>query len=266
MVAFRRNASTGTDLWLRDLSRGSDQRFTTVASGHAAPFWSPKGDRIVFVTNREGNPNLFQKAASGSGQDEPLLADTNPRRPSQWSRDGRFVVYSQTDPKNKEDIWVLPMDGSAAERKPVLFLGTEFSELLGQISPDGHWMAYTSDKSGRNEVYVRPFPPGEGEWPISIRGGEQSRWRGDSKELFFEAADGKMMAVPIVKAVSGSHPFFEAGAPAALFDAHLAHVGNDALFEYDVTADGKRFLINTTNTSASGSSPPLTVLLNWSKQ
>jgi eukaryotic-like serine/threonine-protein kinase len=260
-VVFRR----GSDLWLRDLSRGADQRFTTDPSIETAPFWSPKGDRIVFVSNRGGTGNLYQKAASGSGQDEPLLANSNVKAPSQWSRDDRFIVYHQNDPKDKWDIWVLPVEGSAADRKPVPFLRTEFNELFGQLSPDSHWMAYTSDKSGRNQVYVRPFPPGEGEWPISSAGGEQSRWRADGKELFFEAADGKLMAVP-VKSGSGIKPSFEAGAPVALFEAHMSHIGNDTLFEYDVTADGKRFLINTISAPGTAPAPPLTVVLNWSKQ
>jgi eukaryotic-like serine/threonine-protein kinase len=123
-------------------------------------------------------------------------------------------------------------------------------------------MAFTSDRSGRREVYVRPFPPGEGEWTVSIAGGEEPRWRGDGKELFFEAADGKMMAVP-VKALAGAKPSFEAGAPVALFDAHIAHSRAAALFEYDVTADGKRFLIDTTSGAGAASSPPLTVVTNW---
>jgi hypothetical protein len=124
-------------------------------------------------------------------------------------------------------------------------------------------MAFTSDRSGRREVYVRPFPPGEGEWTISIAGGEQPRWRGDGKELFFEAADGKMTAVP-VKAIPGARPSFEPGAPLALFDAHMASATDNLLFEYDVAADGKRFLINTTGGSGAASSPPLTVVTNWS--
>ena len=261
-VAFRRISPTGGDLWLRDLSRGTEQRFTTDPSTNAAPFWSPKGDRIVFVSNRGGVGNLYWKASSGSGADELLLAG-NVKLPSQWSRDGRFVVYREDDPKTRWDIWVLPVDGSAAERKPIPFLQTEFNEGFGQLSPDSHWMAYTSDKSGRNEVYVRPFPPGEGEWPISVAGGEQARWRDDGKELFFEAADGKMMAVPVLKAVSGPKPSFVAGAPVPLFEAHMTSATNDVLFEYDVAADGKRFLIDTTNGQGAASAPPLTVVLNW---
>jgi hypothetical protein len=139
-------------------------------------------------------------------------------------------------------------------------LQTEAYELFGQLSPDSHWMAFTSDRTGKREVYVRPFPPGEGEWPISIAGGEEPRWRGDGKELFFEAADGKMMSVAI-RAVPGPKPVFEAGTPVALFDAHMVHGPSDITFEYDVTADGKRFLINTVVGGAG--STPLTVVTNW---
>jgi hypothetical protein len=134
--------------------------------------------------------------------------------------------------------------------------------MFGQLSPDSHWMAFASDRSGRREVYVRPFPPADGEWTVSIAGGEQPRWRADGKELFFKAADGKMMAVP-VKAVAGVKPSFEAGAPVALFDAHMAISANDNVFEYDVTADGKRFPINTTGGTGAAASPPLTVVTNW---
>jgi len=123
-------------------------------------------------------------------------------------------------------------------------------------------MAFTSDRSGKREVYVRPFPTSEGEWTISLAGGEMPRWSGDGKNLFFEAADGKMMAVS-VKAVTGSKPSFEAGAPVPLFDAHMVHLGVDVNFEYDVTADGKRFLINTTGGPGGASAPPLTVVTNW---
>jgi eukaryotic-like serine/threonine-protein kinase len=263
-VVFRRVTSGGGDLWVRDLSRGTETRFTSDASFNVTPFWSPKGDRIAFASNRAGGVlNLYQKATSGSGQDEPLLPNSLFDRASQWSRDGRYIVYFELDPKNKFDLWVLPTSGSTADRKPIPFLRTEFSELFGQLSPDSHWMAFTSDRSGQREVYVRPFPPSEGEWTISIAGGQAPRWRGDGKELFFVAADGKMMAVP-VKATAGAKPSFEAGTPAVLFEAHMVGNENTTLFEYDVTADGKRFLINTARTAEVTSSPPLTVVTNWS--
>jgi dipeptidyl aminopeptidase/acylaminoacyl peptidase len=182
-VAFRRISVLSADLWLLDLTRDPEQRLTTHASLNDAPFWSPKGDRIVFSSNRGGTFNLYQKVASGTGQDELLLATGNIKFPSQWSRDGRFIVYSEFDPKTKGDIWLLPMDGSVAG-KPLPFLRSEFNEIFGQLSPDSHWMAYTSDESLRREVYVRPFPAGEGQSRTLIAAGEQPRWRGDARNYF----------------------------------------------------------------------------------
>ena len=138
---------------------------------------------------------------------------------------------------------------------------SEFNEINGQLSPDSHWMAYTSDETGQREVYVRPFPAGEGRQKISIQGGEQPRWRGDGKELFFLGADGNMMAVA-VKSAPGAKPSFDAGTPRPLFEAHLAQVFNDTLFEYDVTADGERFLLDVAGGS-SLSAPQLDIVVNW---
>ena len=264
-VAFSRASSGGADLWVRDLSRGTETRFTSDASNNISPFWSPKGDHIVFASNRTGVYNLYQRATGGSGQDEPLLPISLSSAPNQWSRDGRFIVYHEFHPKTKNDLWILPTEGAAPERKSIPFLRTEANDLQGQLSPDSHWMAFTSDRSGKREVYVRPFPASEGEWTISLAGGQAPRWSGDGKELFFEAADGKMMAVA-VKAVTGPKPSFEAGAPVPLFDAHIVHPNIDVNMEYDVTADGKRFLINTVAGSGGGpgaASPPLTVVTNW---
>jgi serine/threonine protein kinase len=259
-IVFRRTslASERADLWLRDLARGAEQRFTTDASINLAPVWSPKGDRIAFSSNQEGMFNLYQKAATGAGEDEKLLAMGQNIFVSQWSRDGRFIVFLEQDPKTKFNIWVLPMDD--AERKPVPFLRSQFNEVLGQLSPDSHWMAYTSDESGQREVYVKPFPGTGGQKRISIGGGEQPRWRGDGKELFFVGGDRKMMAV-VVEATAGPKPTLEVEAPRPLFESHLAEAIFSAAFEYDVTADGKRFLLNTI---AGGTSAPLlNVVLNW---
>ncbi|HEV3333922.1 MAG TPA: protein kinase [Bryobacteraceae bacterium] len=262
-IVFTRATSGGGDIWVQDLNSRRETRFTSDASNNVTPSWSPKGDHIVFASNRSGGVyNLYQRVTSGSGQDEPLLPNSASDYPSQWSRDGRFIVYIQADPKTSRDLWVLPTNGATADRKPMPFLRTEFDELLGQFSPDSHWMAFTSDRSGQREVYVRPFPSGEGEWTISIGGGQAPRWRGDGKELFFEAANGKMMAVP-VKASTGTKPFFDPGAPVALFDAHVVNSGNEIGFEYDVTADGKRFLINTASGPSGASALPLTVVVNW---
>jgi Tol biopolymer transport system component len=258
---FSRGSEVPTDLWLRDLTRGLEQRFTTVPAVNYTPFWSSTGDRIVYSSSRSGGVfNLYQKAASGTGQDELLLATGNNKSPTQWSRDGRYIVYIEADQKTKHDIWVLPMDGGTA-RQQVPFLKSEFDELFGQLSPDSHWMAFTSDASGQREVYVRPFPTAERQWRISFAGGEQPRWRADGKELFFVGADGKMMAVA-VKATAGTMPSFEPGVPQPMFEAHLAQSPGNLFFQYDVTEDGKRFLLSTAGV---GHASPtlLTVLVNW---
>jgi Tol biopolymer transport system component len=258
-VVFQRVSASGSDLWLGDLTRWAEQRFTTDASFKDGPVWSPNGDRMVFSSNRRGIHNLYQKTTSGTGKDELLLASSNNTLPTQWSRDGRFIVYWELDPKTKRDIWVLPMKGG--ERKAIPFLHSEFNEFEGQLSPDSHWMAYTSDKTGQREIYVVAFPTGEGEKRISIAGGEQPRWRGDGKELFFVGPAGKIMAVA-VKATAGSKPSFEPETPQPLFETRLVRSPVNPLFEYDVTADGKRFLVN----SVAGRSPSaslLNVVVNW---
>ena len=152
-------------------------------------------------------------------------------------------------------------EGTSQDRKPFAFVQTEFNEFHGQLSPDSRWMAYTSDESGQHEVYVRAFPSGEGPWKISTKGGEQPRWRADGKELFYAAADGKIASVA-VKVTPGPKPSFEAGIPVLLFESHMAATGTTVanLFQYDVTADGKRFLVVTNNVTAA---PPLTVVVNW---
>lgn len=148
----------------------------------------------------------------------------------------------------------------AGEREPKVFLQSEFDELFGQLSPDNHWLAFASTESGQREVYVRPFPAGEPQWRISIAGGEQPRWRADGKELFFVGGDGKMMAVA-VKATAGTKPIFEVDAPQALFDARLTAPPVNVVFEYDVTSDGNRFLLDTVG--GGSAAPILNVVVNW---
>lgn len=263
-IAFTRGASgnsVGADIWLRDLARGADTRFTFRGSVNNQPSWSPKGDRIAFRSYERGMWNLYQRAANGSGQDDLLLSTANGKTLDQWSRDGRFIVYSEEDQKTKQDLWVLPTgQGASSNQRPMPFLRTEFNEFQGQISPDGRWMAYTSDESGERDVFVRPFQASEAKWRVSIAGGEQPRWRGDCKELFFLGADGKMMAVT-VKASTGSKLSPELGTPVPLFESHIVVFTANVGYQYDVTADGKRFLV-ATNTAAA-SAPPLTVVVNW---
>ncbi len=198
LVAFSRGSgAAAADLWIHDLDRGTESPLTNDSSSNASPVWSPQSDRVVFGSNRNGVYNLFEKTAGGGGQDRLLLANNAADMPSQWSPDGRYIVYCEFDPKNKRDLWVLPLEGSAEERKPIPFLRTLSDESMGQLSPDNHWMAFVSDQSGRREVYVRPFPLVPGEWPVSTAGGQAPRWSHDGNELFFVGADGKMMAVTV---------------------------------------------------------------------
>jgi len=258
MIVFGRATGTGSDLWFWDLTRRTDTRLTSEGSRNTVAFWSPKGDRVVFRSERgKVAGDLYGRAANGSGQDELLVKTANNKIPSQWSRDGKFIVYAENDPKTKWDIWVLPVkEDGKARGKPMPFLQTEFSESHGQRSPDGQWIDYTSDESGQREMYVQPFPVGNNKWKISTMGGVQPHWRGDGKELFFATPDGKIMAVSIKSSVAPK-PLFEAGAPSPLFETHLDTTG--IAIRYDVTSDGKRFFVET---SAASSPARLTVWSN----
>jgi Tol biopolymer transport system component len=259
-IGYSRNNGSTSDIWLRDVVHGLDQRFTSDRSLNNTPVWSPTGDRIVFRSTRgAGQQQLYKQSASGAGQAEALTQSPNPKFASQWSKDGRFLVITN-NPGGTLDLLVLPMtEGSGSgTQDPQKFLATQFWEAQGQISPDGHWMAYSSDDTGQLEVYVRPFPIAEGVWRISNAGGQQPRWRGDGKELFFIGGDGKMMAADI-KAVPGPKPVFGHGEPKLLFDTHIARAPGTSAFQYDVTADGKRFLVDT----GSGTDYTLTVVVNW---
>jgi len=171
-----------------------------------------------------------------------------------WSPDGRSILYNSEDPKSGRDLWVLPLDKDGKPGKPIEFLKTNFQEHRGRFSPDGHWVAYVSNQSGQQDIWVRPFPGPGGEWQVSSGGGGQPRWRRDGQELYYIAPDGKLMAVPVT--IKGA--VFERGSPAPLFGTRIA-VGA-ARPQYDVAADG-RFLINVTTEGAATSS--ITLLQNW---
>ena len=251
-VAVDRSDSEGgnIDIWLHDLARGATSRFTFGPKQNFGPVWSPDGSRIVFGSNRDGTVRLYLKPTGGAGKEEVLLSLRGV--PSDWSRDGRFVIFTQSDTKARYDIWVLPLssDRPPVPGKPFPFLQTEFNEFGAKLSPDSKWVAYTSNESGQNEVYAQTFPSPGGKSQISTGGGNRPVWRRDGRELFYIAADGKLMAVEVK---TGSK--LEASAPKPLFDAHLVSRS------FDISPDGRRFLL--ANPLEDAGHTPMTVVVNW---
>jgi len=242
------------DVWALEFARGTTSRLTVDPANDSLPVWSPDGSHVVFSSNRNGlSSDLYQKAASGAGSDELLLKSGNPTFPTDWSQDGRFILYQSIDPKTGENIGVLPLEG---DRKPFPLLQTEFSEQQARFSPNGKWFAYTSDESGAPQVYVQSFPPSGAKWPVSTGGGDQPRWRRDGRELFYLAADSKLMAVDVK--TDGA---FEAGAPRPLFEIHSPFAAGRSAINYVTAADGQRFLVRLAVEQSS--TPPITVVVNW---
>jgi Tol biopolymer transport system component len=246
------------DIWMLDVARSVPMRFTFDGQSAGAN-WSPDGTRLAFASRRG---NIYQKDSSGSGN-EVVLSKSG--APTDWSPDGRYLLYTVLDTKTSTDLWVLgDLSGPSENHKPMPYLQTQFNERQGQFSPDGHWIAYASDESGINQyhIYVQSFPAGAGKFLVSTGvGGTQPRWSRDGKEIFYIAADGKLMAVGVQTA-----PRFEAAAPKALFDPLIARGRTTpwVYFRYDVTADGKRFLVNSVSNAPESSAPtPITVVVNW---
>ncbi len=261
-VALNSDVSGNSDIWLLETARGVLSRFTFDADVDNCPVWSPDGSRLVFESHRNGVPGLYRKLASGAGAEEPLLEASDHPSPTDWSRDGGFILYRKLDPKTGFDLWVLPVLPQAGDRKPFAFVNTSFEEREGQFSPDGRWVAYQSNESGRFEVYVQPFPGPGGKWQVSTEGGAQPRFRADGRELFYIGLDGTLMAAPITPAAAGQP--LEAGTPVALFPTRIAGgavPGTVLKHQYAVAPDGQRFLINVTTEEAVTS--PITLILHW---
>jgi eukaryotic-like serine/threonine-protein kinase len=238
-----------------DTARGTSTKVTFDTGSNRNPVWSPDGKNIVFASNRAGRLDLYQKNADGSGEEQLLLKSDDDKQPTSWSRDGRFILYANIDPKTLADIWVLPL----GDRKPFIFLRTERQEGAGRFSPDARWIAYLSDESGNPGVYVRPFSPDKGaesasggKWLLSTNSVSPvpPRWRGDGKELFYLSQSLQQMAVSV--SVEGT---FHADVPKPLFVALPLVTASDG------TADGQRFLFAVPEGINTGT--PFTVVTNW---
>jgi len=240
-----------SDIWVRDLARGSASRLTFGATNQTAPVWSPDGTRIVYRADRNGPSDLLSKAADGTGEETVLLKGDALAVPTDWSRDGRYIAYSRLDKDTGSDVWVLPTFG---DRKPILVLKTPFNEGNAVFSPDGRFIAYSSNESGRNEIYVRSFPGPGGKWQVSTAGGADPHWSADGKEITFRAPDQKVMASAVREGAA-----FEAGVPNALFLGRF--VPTTTRNRYVPAVDGQRFLIVAP--LGRDAMAPTTVVLNW---
>jgi len=246
-VAFVTEDQDGrdADIWIRDLARGLTSRLTFDPASDSSPVWSPDGSRIAFRSMRTGLGDLYQKSATNPGEEELLFKSAETASPVSWSPDGRFLLFEVYAASANTDLWLLPL---ATPAKPEPFLKTSFDENSPQFSRDGRWVAYASDESGRSEVYVRAFPASSTKWQVSTGGGWRPRWRRDGRELFYLTAVGRLMAVSVQAAGR-----FEASDPRELFRVQAG--------DYDVAADGQRFLVAVETEDLSAS--PITVVLNW---
>jgi eukaryotic-like serine/threonine-protein kinase len=237
-----------TDVWIYQLQSDATKRVTFDPAIDAMPVWSPDASQLAFTSSRQNVFDLYLKNADGAQAEKPVEHVDIDEYPNDWSRDGRSLLYTQG-----KDLWFLTFP----ELKSTLFLKAASTLKNGHVSPDGKWVVYASNESGKWEIYVTSFPEARGKWQVSSRGGEQPRWRGDGKELFYLSSDGKVMAVPVTGGTN-----FDAGAPVALFQANARETAatTEQTF-YDVTRDGQRFLINTEVKQTEVE--PMSIVLNW---
>jgi Tol biopolymer transport system component len=243
-----------SDLWLIDLARGVSQRLTSDFRSASDPAWSADGAEIVFASNWPGKYDMYRIPANGEGSETLMYESADSKFAPSWSPDHGFVLFTSRGIGTELALWSLP-SGGAGKAQPILFSGEGASAESGTFSPDGQWVAYVSHESGAGEVFVRSFA-GQGKAgsgspiKISANGGLRPRWRADGKELFYQAADGNLMAVPVTVGAS-----FERGPARVLFRTPGW---------WDVAPDGKRFLVSTRVTQ--GDPGPFTVVLNWSSR
>jgi len=253
-VNVRDRVRSNDDIWIYDLNRGLRTRLTFDPGREGAAVWSRDGSRIVFGSDRAASQRLYLKASNGVGAEEPIAGSESVERAYSWSDDGRYLLYQARTGSGAQgtlQLWALPFFG---DRKPFPVLQTPFSTTRARFSPDGRWIAYTSGESGQQEVYVAPFPKADSKWQVSTAGGSWSRWSRDGKELFYLAPDNTLMAAT----VNGQGAGFQIGVAQPLFTPPVDV--DTTFYEYDVTADGQRFLMATIAETAVS---PITIVTNW---
>ena len=242
----------GESLWLWDFARGSATRLTFGPGSGFNPIWSPDGRYVAY--DRVG-VGIFRKAANGSGSEELLLREEALAVPKSWSPDGKFLLYAQINPRTGADLLGIPV---VPDPKPFVVAQSPATDDQGQFSPDGRWVAYTSNQSGQSEIYVIPFPPSPngGKWLVSRGGGVMPRWRRNGKELFYISPDSRMMAVAVK-----TQPVFQSGTLQPLFQTDIVDTGiRTGPMSWDLAPDGNRFLIISETPSDASS---ITVAMNW---
>jgi Tol biopolymer transport system component len=244
------------DLWVLQIARGVLSRLTFDDGIEMNPVWSPDGERVAYTSDRSGSFRTYTRFASGAGVDDSIPhAIDGPEGPSDWSHDGRTLLLRGFAGGTGWDIWMAPV---APIGKAAPFMVTTFSEPWARFSPDGRWVAYQSNQSGRNEIYVQASNGAGGKWQISSAGGAQPWWRRDGREIFYRAADQTIVAMPVTAGAT-----FDAGTPLPLFKTPVVETGF-AGTRWVPSADGQRFLVNLPLRGPER--PRFTVVTNWTAE
>jgi Tol biopolymer transport system component len=245
VVARADERANTSELWILDTARGTSTRLTFGTRQDSSPLWSPDGTRIAFVSRRDGRVALMTTSAAGGGVEQEISMWPRGARLTDWSADGRMLLFTSRDPRTGLDVWVMPLMGDS---KANALMQTTFDESEARLSPDGRWVAYVSNESGVDQVFVRAFPQTEGKWQVSISGGTNPRWQRDGRELLFVAPDGMLTAVGIE-----GGPSFRVGPPGMLWSLPGAS-------EFSVGPDGRYFVAVP---DEGGEANQLHVIVNW---
>jgi eukaryotic-like serine/threonine-protein kinase len=247
----------GATIWIFDLHSHTRSRFTFAAGLNTFPIWSPDGSQVAIASARTGPSNVYAKPITGAAEEKALHPSPEDERPQSWSPDGRFLILDSR-PRSRQnipEIAILPLTGDG---KPFSFLNVSYANSGGQLSPDGRWLAYVSNESGRPEVYVTVFPQAKGKWQVSSTGATTPRWRRDGRELFFCQTDGILMAAE----VTAGKDSFAVGSVKALSERRIFQTFYSAT--YDVFPDGQRFIMAAVKPEAIHA--PLTLVTNWTAE
>jgi dipeptidyl aminopeptidase/acylaminoacyl peptidase len=265
-IAYDTTEGSNRDIWILDRERGGTTRLTTDPAVEGYPVWSPDGQRLVFDSQRNGTFDLWITPANRAGAEQLLHGTPSDEIPVDWSADGGYRLYRSSDAEyTASDLWALPMSGES--REPIAVADSAFAERMGAFSPDGRWVAFDTDRSGRFEIIVRAFPEANEEFPVSTDGGLAPQWSVDGREIYFVSLDGTMMAAQVRTSSAEGGPAstdvptstaFEADTPVPLFATRI--VPQSFNHQYTVTRD-RRFLVR--NRPADDTSAPITVVLNW---